>query len=68
MQSSITLQASWANLNGGTTKQFEFDTNGRARHSASPPAIRCSICEGVDGGLRLEERGADVLQRAGAQA
>ncbi len=37
-------QDSCANFIGGTTqKQFELETNGRARHCSSPPAIRCSI-------------------------
>ena len=43
MQVSIAVQLSSANFIGGTTKQFEFDTNGRARQAASPPANRCSI-------------------------
>src|SRR5258708_33744131 len=36
-------QASAANFIGGTTKQFDWLTNGRSRHCRSPPAIRCSI-------------------------
>ncbi len=43
MQCSIVVQASVANFIGGTTKQFEFETKGRARHAASPPASMCSI-------------------------
>ena len=39
IQASITSQLSVANFMGGTTKQFEFDTNGRSRYLASPPAI-----------------------------
>ena len=38
-QASSTPQASSANFIGGTTKQLEFDTNGRARKLSSPPAI-----------------------------
>ncbi len=41
-QASIVMQLSSANFIGGTTKQFEFETNGRARHLSSPPAIMCS--------------------------
>ncbi|NCZ90101.1 MAG: hypothetical protein EBY93_04110 [Actinobacteria bacterium] len=37
------LHASLANLSGGTTKQFDCDTKGRARHLSSPPAISCNI-------------------------
>ena len=37
---SSTSVASGANRSGGTTKQFEFDTNGRSRNFSSPPAIR----------------------------
>jgi hypothetical protein len=37
-QCSIVMQLSSANFMGGTTKQFEFDTKGRSRHAASPPA------------------------------
>ena len=37
------LHASVANFMGGTTKQFDWLTNGRSRHCCSPPAIRCSI-------------------------
>ena len=40
MQCSIAMQLSSANFIGGTTKQFEFDTKGRARHACSPPATR----------------------------
>ena len=42
-QASIVMQLSSANFIGGTTKQFELDTNGRARQAASPPATMCSI-------------------------
>ena len=42
MHASITTQLSVANFIGGTTKQFEFDTKGRARQASSPPARRCS--------------------------
>ena len=38
-QASSTPQASSANFIGGTTKQFEFETKGRARKFSSPPAI-----------------------------
>ncbi len=40
---SITRQLSVANFIGGTTKQLELETKGRARQVSSPPAIRCSI-------------------------
>ena len=40
---SITWQLSVANFIGGTTKQFELETNGRSRHLFSPPAIICNI-------------------------
>ena len=40
---SITRQDSVANFNGGTTKQLEFETNGRARHAASDPATIWSM-------------------------
>ena len=36
-------QASGAKRSGGTTKQFDWLTKGRARHFSSEPAIRCSI-------------------------
>ena len=36
-------QASSANFKGGTTKQFDMLTKGRARHLSSPPAIVCSM-------------------------
>ena len=36
-------QASSAKRSGGTTKQLDIETKGRARQAASPPAIRCSI-------------------------
>ncbi len=39
-QCSIVMQLSSANFIGGTTKQFEFDTKGRARHASSPPATK----------------------------
>ncbi len=32
-----------ANFIGGTTKQLDWLTNGRARHCSSPPAMTCSI-------------------------
>lgn len=38
---SMVMQLSDANFIGGTTKQFEFETKGRARHASSPPAIMC---------------------------
>ena len=38
-QASSTPQASSANFIGGTTKQLELETNGRARKFSSPPAI-----------------------------
>ena len=41
--SSRQRQASTANFMGGTTKQFDWLTNGRSRHCFSPPAIMCSI-------------------------
>ena len=41
-QCSIVRQLSVANFIGGTTKQFEFDTNGRARQACSDPATMCS--------------------------
>jgi hypothetical protein len=40
---SMQRQASVANFMGGTTKQFDWLTNGRSRHCCSPPAIACSI-------------------------
>ncbi len=43
IQFSITSQDSVANFIGGTTKQLEFDTNGRSRYAASLPAISYSI-------------------------
>jgi hypothetical protein len=43
MQSSMVRQLSSAKVSGGTTKQLEFETNGRARQASSPPAIMCSI-------------------------
>ena len=42
MSASITSHDSVANRRGGTTKQFEFETNGRARQAASEPATRYS--------------------------
>ena len=36
-------QASVANFSGGTTKQLDWLTKGRARHLSSPPEIICSI-------------------------
>jgi hypothetical protein len=39
MQVSIDSQLSVANFIGGTTKQFDIETKGRARYLASPPAI-----------------------------
>jgi hypothetical protein len=36
-------QASVANFSGGTTKQLDWLTKGRARHFSSPPEIICSI-------------------------
>ena len=41
--SSRQWQASTANFSGGTTKQFDWLTNGRARHLSSPPATACSM-------------------------
>ena len=41
--SSITWQDSVAKRSGGTTKQLLFETNGRARHLSSPPAMSWSI-------------------------
>ena len=38
-------QASSANFIGGTTKQFDCDTNGRARHFSSDPATACRIAK-----------------------
>ncbi len=55
-----------ANFIGGTTKQFEFDTKGRARHAASPPAIMCSISTASGTKSGFGERGADMLGGAGA--
>ena len=43
IQASMTWQLSVANFIGGTTKQFELDTNGRSRQDCSPPAIKCNI-------------------------
>ena len=40
IHASITTQLSVANFIGGTTKQLVLDTNGRARHAASDPAMR----------------------------
>jgi hypothetical protein len=40
MQASMVRQLSVANFIGGTTKQLEFETKGRARQAASEPAIR----------------------------
>jgi hypothetical protein len=46
-------QASSANFMGGTTKQLDMLTKGRARHLSSPPAISCSMasasstCSGI---------------------
>jgi hypothetical protein len=39
---SMASQLSVANLSGGTTKQFDWLRKGRARHSASLPAMACS--------------------------
>ena len=36
-------QASSAKVMGGTTKQQDRETKGRARHLSSPPAMACSI-------------------------
>ncbi len=66
MQASITLQLSVANFIGGTTKQLELETNGRARHLSSPPAIMCSNSKAGGTCVEFEERGADMLGGAGA--
>ena len=42
MHFSIVMQLSSANFIGGTTKQLELLTKGRARQACSPPATVCS--------------------------
>ena len=56
MQASMTSQLSVANFIGGTTKQLEFDTKGRARQASSPPATMCrsSRMSGTKAGSKIE--------------